>query len=85
MIKGLTEKQNISLIIGDISSQSLSIENACEVMGCLIDSLEQGMKEHSHFEGYIEEHIHRAKWVMSKIFEDASEIRKAAKETEGLS
>lgn len=85
MIKGLTEKQNISLIIGDISSQSLSIENACEVMGCLIDSLEQGMNDHKHFDGCIEEHIHRAKWVMSKIFEDVSKIRKATKETEGLS
>jgi len=75
-----TEQRLINL---DIRNANLSIENACDVLDCLTDTLEAGMKEHEHFDGYIEEYINRARWVVSKIFEDATTIQKAVKESEG--
>lgn len=75
-----TEQRLINL---DIRNANLSIEHACEVLDCLTDTLEVGMKEHEHFDGYIEEYINRARWVVSKIFEDATTIQKAVKESEG--
>jgi len=75
-----TEQRLINL---DIRNANLSIEHACEVLDCLTDTLEAGMNEHQHFDGYIEEYINRARWVVSKIFEDATVIQKAVKESEG--
>jgi len=80
MSKHTTEQRLINL---DIRNANLSIEHACEVLDCLTDTLEAGMNKHEHFDGYIEEYINRARWVVSKIFEDATTIQKAVKESEG--
>ncbi|MDI2113932.1 hypothetical protein [Commensalibacter nepenthis] len=85
MIDGLTKPKSLQVLIAnDIQTSNTSIEHACEVMDCLIDTLERGMKEHQHFEGYIEEYINRARWVISKIFDDANSIQQAVKESEAV-
>lgn len=79
-MKKIPKEQALKLLIGsDIKNANLSIEHACEVMGTLLTTLQNGMNEHQHFDGYIEEYIHQARWVMNKIFDDAYTIQKAIK------